>query len=253
MIKPVKFLIDITGHSTYLVGSTLFASLFLPIVIVANILKLYKVSSFLMYVSLAFFVRKVLGFLRVIKIDEIRGTEQIKTVATAVYVCNHRGKLDGPLIMSLVKNIKPTMKTKYARRPLFRLFVRWFGFCEIDLKTNTGLLNTEKKIADILKEQNILIFPEGTRKYSNRLTEFKNMAFKIAIRNNKPIVPVIIHDNIPFMTKNLASFFPMETVKYNIHFLAPVDSGGKTAEKLKNEVYEMMSERLREITSSCSE
>ncbi|NLD99181.1 MAG: 1-acyl-sn-glycerol-3-phosphate acyltransferase [Fibrobacter sp.] len=222
----------------------IFALAILPVAVLCKFSGNYRLPSSMLHYSLRFFVTKVLTVLGVISIEEIVGLKSITPLKPAIYVCNHRGKLDGPLILSYINYLKPTMKSKYARRPLFKILVSWFGFCEVDVQSNTGLLQTEQKCAEILKVQNVLFFPEGTRKTGDRLSDFKKMAFKIAINNKVPVIPVLLYNEVPFMTKKFSSFFPLMRVKFKIHFLEPVQTTDKTVYELTNEVYRLMDAEL---------
>lgn len=188
--------------------------------------------------------------MKVIETSEVKGLEHISSLGPAVYTCNHRGKLDGPLVLSYVNYLKPTMKSKYARRPLFRIFMKWFDFCEIDLQSTTGLVQTGEKCSKILQKQSILFFPEGTRKPGDKLSDFKKMAFVIAVNNNVPVVPVLLYNDVPFMTKELSSFFPLKRVRYKIHFLEPVYPTGKSVNELTDEIYRRMSAELLKMSKS---
>jgi len=246
--KVLKIVASFIGHTLYLTGSVLFTILFLPVVILCKYAGNYKIPSLLLYFSLSFFVRKVLAGLCVIEMKDVKGLDKISSLGPAVYVCNHRGKLDGPLILSFVKNLKPTMKSKYAKRPVFRIFVKWFDFCEIDLRSNQKLIETSRKCSRILEKQSLLFFPEGTRKTSDKLSDFRKMAFKTSADNNVPVVPVLLYNNTPFMTKKLSSFFPLDRVQYKIHFLEPVYPSGKSVSDLTNTVYDLMNAEMLEMS-----
>ncbi len=243
-----KILASLTGHTLYLVGVMIFSLAVLPFVMVCKRIGNSKLPATILHYSLVFFVRKVLTTLRVIEIKDVKGLEGISSLKRAVFVCNHRGKLDGPLVMSYVNYIKPTMKSKYARRFIYRIFVKWFDFCEIDIQSAEGLIRTEKKCSEILRNQSILFFPEGTRKSGDRLIDFKKMAFSVAVNNAVPVVPVLLYNDEPFMTREFSSFFPLERVRYKIHFLKPVYPEGKTVNELTNEVYRLMSEELLKMS-----
>lgn len=244
----LKILASLTGHTLYLIGTMSFSLVVLPFVMVCNRIGNDKLPATILHYSLAFFIRKVLTMLRVIEIAELKGLERVSSLKPAVFVCNHRGKLDGPLLISYINYIKPTMKSKYARLLIYRIFVKWFDFCEIDVQSADGLMRTGKKCSEILKNHSILFFPEGTRKPGDRLMDFKKMAFSVAVNNGVPVVPVLLYNDIPFMTKEFSSFFPLERVKFKVHFLEPVYPEGKTVNELTNKVYRIMSEELLKMS-----
>jgi len=244
----LKILASLTGHTLYLIGTMSFSLVVLPFVMVCKRIGNNKFPATILHYSLAFFIRKVLTALRVIEIRDVKGLEGVSSLKPAVFVCNHRGKLDGPLLISYINYIKPTMKSKYARLLIYRIFVKWFDFCEIDVQSADGLMRTGKKCSEILKNHSILFFPEGTRKPGDRLMDFKKMAFSVAVNNGVPVVPVLLYNDAPFMTREFSSFFPLERVRFKIHFLKPVYPEGKTANELTNEVYRIMSEELLEMS-----
>lgn len=248
MKTVLKILASLTGYTLYLTGVMSFSLAVLPFVMVCRLFGNYRLPGTLLHYSLIFFIRNVLTSLRVIKIIDVEGLEKVFSLGPAVYVCNHRGKLDGPLLMSYVNCIKPTMKSKYARLLIYRIFVRWFDFCEIDVQSAEGLIKTDKKCSEILKNQSILFFPEGTRKPGDRLMDFKKMAFTVAKNNDAPVVPVLLYNDVPFMTREFTSFFPLKRVRYKIHFLEPVYPEEKTANELTNEIYRIMSAELLKMS-----
>lgn len=243
-----KILASLTGHILYLVGAMSFSLAVIPFAMVCKRIGNNKLPATILHYSLAIFIRKVLTALRVIELKDVKGLERVSSPGPAVFVCNHRGKLDGPLLMSYINYIKPTMKSKYAKRLIYRIFVKWFDFCEIDVQSAEGLIRTEKKCSEILKNQSILFFPEGTRKPGDRLMDFKKMAFSVAVNNDVPVVPVLLYNDAPFMTRKFSSFFPLERVRYKMHFLKPVYPEGKTVNELTNEVYRLMSSEFLRIS-----
>ena len=73
----------------------------------------------------------------------------------------------------------------------------------------------------------MLFFPEGTRSGTDEMSEFQNGAFKLAIKEGKPVLPVFLggtREAIPkggwiFKTKvsgRLAVLPPIDTSKYKI-------------------------------------
>ena len=70
-----------------------------------------------------------------------------------------------------------------------------------------------KNISDILKtDDNILIFPEGTRTQATNNIKFLRGAVNFSLRNNMPVVPVFIHCSEPkFLSEKFISWIAPKT------------------------------------------
>ncbi|XP_011306817.1 putative 1-acyl-sn-glycerol-3-phosphate acyltransferase acl-2 isoform X2 [Fopius arisanus] len=130
---------------------------------------------------------------------ELRGVEEIERVQACVVVVNHQSILD---ILGLF-NIWTTLGNLAAVSKKALLWVIPFGPIAwlagtvfIDRKNGKESMKTLVNVAN--KSQShatkLLIFPEGTRNkdiLSNGIQPFKKGAFKIAIDNRLPILPLV--------------------------------------------------------------
>jgi 1-acyl-sn-glycerol-3-phosphate acyltransferase len=69
---------------------------------------------------------------------------------------------------------------------------------------------------------NLLIFPEGIRSSNSRLMPFADMAFRLAIEHQVPIIPIVIHSDRPFLNRQPGSYFPHKPVQFRIRILPPI-------------------------------
>ncbi len=174
---------------------------------------------------LHFLTRTYLPLVKVYKIIEESDIPAITSDKPAIYIANHRSRLDGPIILSGLKNTGVIMKSSYARLPIFSLFVKHGNFISVNSSSIDLLQSATKKCKELLKNgKNLLIFPEGSRSRSNKLQPFKDLAFRLSIETNIPIVPVIIHTDFPLMAKIKNSLFPPSMMKLTIRALSPVCS-----------------------------
>ena len=123
----------------------------------------------------------------------IRGLEHINPRKAYVVVSNHQSFAD------IVMLYKTHMQFKWvAKESLFRVPV--FGWCMSGMKyirLSRGELGSIKKTYReaaqwLRKGVSVLFFPEGTRSATEDMSAFKNGAFKLAIKEKKPILPVRI-------------------------------------------------------------
>lgn len=222
---PVIWLGCLIGYVIYFLGSTFYLLTIFPIALLLAPLPhlQYRFLYGSVHLFLALLTQKILPFLQIYQIHEISGFESLLNNRPAIIVANHRGKLDGPLLLGILNNATVAMKMKYAVIPLYATFVKKLGFLSLDQYSTQNIKNAINQVNQaIAKNRKIIIFPEGTRSASNRILPFKNFAFRVARDHNLPIIPVVIHSNAAFMDKNFSSFFPLKKNHYTIRCLPPI-------------------------------
>lgn len=249
MHRFFKILSLLTGYFLYFVVNIGVTLTVVPIAIFCNIFHINGVATHLLHRCFHLFFTKVLPLLGVIRFSKIEGLSQIEHPENAIYICNHRGMLDGPILISLVDNLIPTMKAKYAEKIGYRIMSNHMGFIKLDVTSPQALKKTEEKCVKTLKKSSILVFPEGTRKTSDRISDFKKLAFKLSADSGSPIVPIVLYNDIPFLGKDKGSVFPKKTVSLHVRFLPAIYPQNKRVNQLINEAYKTMSKELKEIAS----
>jgi 1-acyl-sn-glycerol-3-phosphate acyltransferase len=93
-----------------------------------------------------------------------------------------------------------------AKASLFKVpFIGWCLGLIKHIKLNRGDFSSIKAVYQeasrwLQKDMSVLFFPEGTRSSSDEMGEFQNGAFKFAIKEKKPILPICLkgtHAAIP--------------------------------------------------------
>jgi 1-acyl-sn-glycerol-3-phosphate acyltransferase len=114
----------------------------------------------------------------------------------AVYCANHASYLDIVIYYLVVPNYFVSMgKQELDKAPLFRIFFREMNIL-VDRKSNSGSHKAFMKAAQEIKRGNsVFLFPEGGISSSGKLLNFKNGAFRLAIENQVPIVPITYLNN----------------------------------------------------------
>ena len=125
----------------------------------------------------------------------IEGLERIDTSASYVVVSNHISNLDPPLhIAMLPLPIRFLAKKELFKVPVLGPAMRAYGIIETDRQAHGAAhrrINTQVA-AQISRGKSLIIYPEGTRSADGTFRAFKKGAFRIAIDNGMPILPVAI-------------------------------------------------------------
>jgi 1-acyl-sn-glycerol-3-phosphate acyltransferase len=143
--------------------------------------------------KLARFCIRIAGWICGIRIT-IQGREKIAPGTTYVFLSNHQGNLDGPvLVHSIPRDLKALIKIEMMRLPVLSLVLKQLHYVPIE-RTNPKKAHTGIDLgAKMLTEgKSFFAFPEGTRSRDGNLGEFKKGVFIMAIKAQAPIMPVTI-------------------------------------------------------------
>ena len=124
----------------------------------------------------------------------VEGLENIPKEGPCVFVGNHRSYYDIPLLLaSLDKPHGILAKEELEKIPLLNRWMKLLGCVFVqrdDLRASVRALNDATAIVE--SGRSFVIFPEGTRYKGEEggAGEFKNGAFRIAVKTGAPVVPV---------------------------------------------------------------
>lgn len=123
----------------------------------------------------------------------VTGLENIDQNKTYVVVANHQSLGDIVIIYQIHMYFKWVAKEELLKVP-FVGGLLWVNDHVLVSREDLGSIKeTFRKAAARLRSGvSMLFFPEGTRSETDEMGEFKNGAFKLAIREAKPILPVYI-------------------------------------------------------------
>ncbi len=125
----------------------------------------------------------------------VEGAERIDPAGSYVFVGNHSSNLDIPVIMGkLPVSIRFLAKKEMFKVPVLGGAMRAIHMVETDRRlgpTAHRALN-DQVTAVVAEGLSLMIFPEGTRSESHDMLPFKKGAFRIAVDNDMPVVPVTI-------------------------------------------------------------
>lgn len=123
----------------------------------------------------------------------VSGLENIDKARAYIIVANHQSLAD------IVIAYKTKMQFKWvAKDSLFSVpFIGWNLSLAKHIKLERGKFGSIKSVyrraAEWLRSgMSVLFFPEGTRSLTGEMGEFQNGAFKLAIREGVPVLPILI-------------------------------------------------------------
>ncbi len=113
---------------------------------------------------------------------------------SVVFVSNHASQLDIPSVMQAVPNtFRIIYKKELNSVPFFGWIMRTSPFIAIDRSNpRDGLKSIEEAAHELQADASVLVFAEGTRSKDGQLASFKRGAFALAVKAEKPLVPVAI-------------------------------------------------------------
>jgi 1-acyl-sn-glycerol-3-phosphate acyltransferase len=123
----------------------------------------------------------------------LEGAENCPRDQPCIYLCNHQGIGDVPMIYCLPVTLRFVAKTPIKYVP----FLGWYMLADrhvfIDrFNRNDAIRSLQKASEQIRSGINVVMFPEGTRTRDGRVLPFKKGPFRLALEAQVPIVPMAL-------------------------------------------------------------
>ena len=155
----------------------------------------------------------------------VKGLERIDPKRTYVIVANHQSLADIVVLYQLKAQFKWVAKESLFSVP----FLGWcLGLCKhISLKRNDRASIRDvyrDAIAYLRSGMSVLFFPEGTRSETEGLNPFQNGAFKLALSEKIPVLPIAVSGTRNAIPKG--DWVMRSTVHCNITVLEPIETAG---------------------------
>lgn len=160
----------------------------------------------------------------------VSGEEKIPSEGSVLFVSNHQGNFDIPLLLGYIEKPKGFIaKIELNKLPLIRTWMTHLNCVFMDRSDIRQSLKVMKQAADYLKAgYSMVIFPEGTRSKSRTLGEFKAGSLKLASKAGVPIIPITISGSYKIMEQNGIIIKPAD-VKITLH--DPIPTAGLSKEE----------------------
>ena len=125
---------------------------------------------------------------------EVSGEEKIPRERAVVFIGNHQGNMDIPLLFGFInKPMTFVAKAELGKIPLLSDWMKLLQCTFIERKSPRKSIQAIHDAAEgVKKGYSQVIFPEGTRSKGGPHHEFKAGSFKLAFLSGAPIVPVTI-------------------------------------------------------------
>ena len=177
---------------------------------------------------------------------KVMGEENIPKLGAVVFVANHQGSFDIPILLGFIKKPKSVIaKIEMKKMPMISTWMGYMKCVFMDRKDIRQSLKVINEAAEYLKQgYSTVVFPEGTRSKGNSMGEFKMGSFKLALKSGVPIVPVTIKGSYKIMELNGFIIRPAEV---EIIISKPIQSlniSKKEAEELPDKVKTIIESNL---------
>jgi 1-acyl-sn-glycerol-3-phosphate acyltransferase len=125
---------------------------------------------------------------------ELLGAERMPSAGSAVYASNHLSYYDTPVLFAkLPFQFRIMAKQSLWKTPFIGWYLRRSGQLPVDINTGrsaiAGLLRGVKTLQSGMP---LLLFPEGGRSETGKMTPFQSGAAFMAIKAQVPLVPVAL-------------------------------------------------------------
>lgn len=153
---------------------------------------LYVKDARLLFCLSRFCIRAA-GVLAGVRIS-VDGRDKIPNIQTCVFLSNHQGNFDGPVLLCVLgRDLRAVVKKEMMRLPVLSLILHAMDFVPLErANPKQARAGIERGARLIGEGKSFFAFPEGTRSRDGSLGEFKKGVFIMAIKAEATIVPITI-------------------------------------------------------------
>ncbi len=158
---------------------------------------------------------------------EVTGAEHLQRVRQAIFVSNHASLTDIIVIGSVLRHdYRWLAKHVLFHIPFLGWHLRFAGHIPVYRgaaahKRNRSVPEQIHRVVE--RGASVLIFPEGTRSRDGHLQPFRMGAFRAAVAEGLPIVPIILHGTERILEKGSA-VLDVEHNVAKVEIGAPIDA-----------------------------
>jgi len=181
----------------------------------------------------------------------VDGREKIDQNQAYVIVPNHQSMLDIVFFNMLHHRLRWVSKIEVFKIPIVGWEMRMVKYIELVRGNKASVVKMMEKCVESLHEGiSVVIFPEGTRSLTGAIGKFKPGAFQVAVKADKPLLPVLIDGTGDILPKKGFIFGNRSVVR--IRVLDPIFPGNfKTGDpdELAAMVHTQMVSALEQLRS----
>lgn len=176
---------------------------------------------------------------------KVEGRENIKKEESYVFLANHQGYYDIFLVYGYLGHNFKWMMKEYLRK------IPFVGYAcakskQIYLADGvSGISRAVRQSRETLKGgMSMVIFPEGTRTHTGKMSPFKRGSFMLANEIGLPIVPLTINGSFDVFNRHHKSVH-LGTVTLTIHKpITAEERQGKQTKAVMQDVYDIIHDGL---------
>jgi 1-acyl-sn-glycerol-3-phosphate acyltransferase len=159
----------------------------------------------------------------------VKGRENIPD-RNCLFVSNHQGLLDIPVIVSVInRQVGFVAKKELIKFKLISSWMKDIHSVFIDRDNVRDSIKTINEAVENLKSgYNMAIFPEGTRSRGPEVGEFKKGSMKLATKSQALVVPIAIDGTYKVLEANKWKVIP---AKIDVIISKPIDVTSLTKEQ----------------------
>lgn len=176
---------------------------------------------------------------------EVIGKENIPKDKNVLFVSNHQGNFDIPILLAHIEKPKAFIaKKELEKLPLVNRWMKAMNCIFMDRKSPRESIKSILTGIELLKDgYSLVLFPEGTRSEDGKLREFKPGGLKLATKSKVPIIPVTINGSKDIMKKGSLSIRPAK-VTVIISKAIDVSEYSDDTKELTQDIYNIISKNL---------
>ncbi len=154
----------------------------------------------------------------------VDGREKIDKNQAYVIIPNHQSMLDIVFFNMLRHRLRWVSKIEIFKIPLVGVEMRMVKYIEVVRGSKSSVIRMMEKCMESLREGiSVVIFPEGTRSLTGARGKFKSGAFQLAVKTDKPLLPVLIDGTGDILPKRGIIFGSRKVVRLRV--LDPIFPG----------------------------
>lgn len=165
----------------------------------------------------------------------VEGREHLADNQSYVFVANHQGAFDIFLIYGyLGRNFKWMLKQSLRKIPFVGFACEKARFVFVDKSSPSAIRRTYEQARQTLQGgTSLMVFPEGSRTFTGRMTTFKRGAFMLADELQLPVVPITINGSFDVLPRTRGvNFVERHRLTLSIH--EPIMPSGQGADNIQN-------------------
>jgi 1-acyl-sn-glycerol-3-phosphate acyltransferase len=155
----------------------------------------------------------------------VDGREKLDQKQAYIIIPNHQSLLDIVFFNMLRHRLRWVSKIEIFRVPLVGWEMKMVKYIELIRGNKASVIKMMEKCVESLQDGiSVVIFPEGTRSLTGTIGKFKTGAFQLAVKTDKPLLPVLIDGTGEILPKKGGIIFRSRRI-VRIRVLDPIFPG----------------------------